>query len=254
MGLYAEWQPIYEAHGVAIFPVRPNKTPAVKGYLRIGSRVSRQLVPKFTETDAFGLACKSNKITVLDVDTTDERVLADGLQRHGQTPFIVRSGSGNFQAWYRHNGERRHVRPDPALPIDILGDGYVVCPPSLSTKGRYEIIQGTLDELDRLPKMRGYSEPQPAIERQRQADRQQQGIGSRSDNGTTCCSGAALQALAARPGITNRGAVRMGVEREHHVCRAATQQRGHEGRRLSLGLSRRRPELVRARWPRRLCH
>lgn len=169
MGLYAEWQPIYEAHGVAIFPVRPDKTPAVKGYLRIGSRVSRQLVPKFTETDAFGLACKPNRITVLDVDTTDERILADGLDRHGQTPFIVRSGSGNFQAWYRHNGERRHVRPDPALPIDILGDGYVVCPPSLSAKGRYEIIQGTLDDLDNLPTMRGIPQSPPVLNDDRRA-------------------------------------------------------------------------------------
>ena len=50
MGLYADWQPRYAAHGVATFPVRPDKTPAIKGYLRIGSKGSRQLAQRFAET------------------------------------------------------------------------------------------------------------------------------------------------------------------------------------------------------------
>ncbi|CCE97210.1 conserved hyphotetical protein [Sinorhizobium fredii HH103] len=156
MGAFAEWQPQYAAHGIATFPVvidGKDKRPAVKGYLKIGTKVSDQLAMKFPANDAFGLACRRNRITVLDVDTSDERVLADALIRHGPTPFIVRSGSGNWQAWYRHNGETRRVRPNPSLPIDILGDGYVVAPPSLGTKGRYEIVQGTLDDLERLQPM-----------------------------------------------------------------------------------------------------
>ena len=143
-------------------PSRPNKTPAVRGYLKIGLDVSRQLAIKFPANDAFGLACRRNRITVLDVDTNDERVLVEGLDRHGPTPFIVRSGSGNFQAWYRHNGERRKVRPDAEKPIDILGDGYVVCPPSVAAKGSYQIIQGSLEDLARLPKMRPQTEQQTA--------------------------------------------------------------------------------------------
>ncbi len=31
MGLYTKWQPIYAAHGVATFPVKPDKSPAVRG-------------------------------------------------------------------------------------------------------------------------------------------------------------------------------------------------------------------------------
>lgn len=154
MSAFAEWQPRYAEHNVATFPVTPGKIPAVKGYLKVGLNASGQLAMKFPDNDAFGLACRRSRITVLDVDTPDETVLADGLARHGPTPFIVRSGSGNFQAWYRHNGETRKVRPDPSLPIDILGDGFVVAPPSIGSKGRYEIIQGTLDDLDRLPRMR----------------------------------------------------------------------------------------------------
>lgn len=164
MGLFAEWQPRYAEHGVATFPVTPEKTPAVKGYLKIGGRVSEQLALKFPANDAFGLACKRNRITVLDIDAPDEKLLAEGLDEHGPTPFVVRSGSGNFQCWYRHNGEKRRVRPDPAKPIDILGDGYVVAPPSRGAKGRYEIIQGSLDDLDRLPNMRPVAEPAMASE------------------------------------------------------------------------------------------
>lgn len=152
---FSEWQPRYAEHNVAVFPVTPDKTPAVKGYLRVGLNGSSQLAIKFPDHTAFGLACKRNRITVLDVDTPDERVLADGLARHGPTPFIVRSGSGNFQAWYRHGGETRRVRPEPDKPIDILGDGFVVAPPSKGRKGEYQIIEGSLDDLDRLPKMKG---------------------------------------------------------------------------------------------------
>jgi primase-like protein len=41
------------------------------------------------------------------------------------------------------------------LPIDLLGAGLCIAPPSLVTKGQYEIIEGHLDDLDRLPIMRG---------------------------------------------------------------------------------------------------
>ncbi|WVT72614.1 bifunctional DNA primase/polymerase [Sinorhizobium chiapasense] len=156
MGAFAEWQPRYAEHGIITFPVvvdETRKKPAVKGYLKIGLPTSSQLALRFVDHDALGIACKRNRLTILDVDTTDERELADGLARHGQTPFIVRSGSGNFQAWYRNNGESRRIRPDPARPVDILGNGYVVAPPSMGARGRYEIIQGKMDDLDRLPAM-----------------------------------------------------------------------------------------------------
>jgi hypothetical protein len=96
---------------------------------------------------------------VLDVDAPDERLLADAMSEVGPSPFVVMSGSGNFQAWYRHNGEPRKVRPDPARPIDILGDGFVVAPPSRGKKGAYQIIAGGLDDLAHLPTMRRTEAP-----------------------------------------------------------------------------------------------
>ena len=159
MSAFSEWQPRYAALGIPTFPVR-NKRPAVRGYSQIGLGASRLIADKFPFEDTFGLACKRNFITVLDVDTPDERILTDALSEFGPTPFIVRSGSGNWQAWYRHSGERRLVRPDPNRPIDILGDGFVVAPPSRSTKGSYSLVSGTLDDLARLPAMRRV-EPKP---------------------------------------------------------------------------------------------
>jgi hypothetical protein len=152
-GLFQHWQPRYAERNVATFPVR-DKRPCIRGYLKLGIPASEQLAIKFPAEDAFGLACRRNRITVVDVDTPDERLLADALSEFGPTPFLVRSGSGNFQAWYRNNGESRKVRPDPQRPIDILGDGYVVAPPSRGATGIYEIIGGSLDDLDTLPTMR----------------------------------------------------------------------------------------------------
>lgn len=152
-GVFADWQPRYAACGISTFPVG-DKKPAIRGYLRIGLNTSRELAEKYGDAAASGLALKPAKLVIVDVDTPDERILNDALDRHGQTPFVVRSGGGNFQAWYRSQGEGRSIRPDPDLPIDILGVGFVVAPPSMGARGRYRIIQGTLADLAQLPVMR----------------------------------------------------------------------------------------------------
>lgn len=158
-GLFNDWQPQYAEAGIATFPVR-NKRPAVKGYLRAGMKASQQFREKFPDADAFGFACKPNGITVLDIDDPDERLLCDALSEFGPTPIIVRSGSGNHQAWYRRNGEGRRIRPDPTKPIDILGNGFVVAPPSTGKKYPYQLIQGSLADLSALPRMRRPIAPQ----------------------------------------------------------------------------------------------
>jgi hypothetical protein len=160
MGRFSEWQPRYSEHGIPTFPVviddKGRKKPAVKGYLKLGCAVSRRLASKFAEHDALGFALgKRSGITVLDVDCHDERILADAMARHGPTPIIVRSGGGNWQAWYRHNGEGRKVRLWPDLPIDLLGCGYIVAPPSQGTCRAYEMVAGSLDDLTRLPMLTG---------------------------------------------------------------------------------------------------
>jgi hypothetical protein len=180
---FADWQPQYAAAGIATFPVR-DKRPAVKGYLHIGLSASEQLATKFADADAFGFACKLNKITVLDVDAPDERLLSEALAEFGPTPIIVRSGSGNFQAWYKHGGERRRVRPDPRRPIDILGNGFVVAPPSRTKNGSYELINGSLADIPALPRMRTVESASRALMASSAAtanDHEKIGVGARND-------------------------------------------------------------------------
>jgi hypothetical protein len=155
-GVFQTSQPQYAAHRIATFPV-VDKRPAVRGYPRIGLRASAELACKFAQAPALGFMCGSrSRVTVLDVDTADEHVLADALSRHGETPIVVRTASGKWHAWYRHNKERRRIRPwGDDLPIDLLGTGgFVIAPPSATQRGHYEFIQGSLDDLDSLPNVR----------------------------------------------------------------------------------------------------
>jgi hypothetical protein len=155
--VFSAWQPRYAAYRIATFPVRVDdggKVPAIRGWQQIGLPGSAKLA-QTRDADAFGFCPGSrSRLTILDVDTSNERVLADAVAQYGSTPIIVRSGSGNYQAWYRWDGEKRRIRPDPDKPIDILGSGFVVAPPSRGIKSNYEFIEGGLDDLDRLPRLR----------------------------------------------------------------------------------------------------
>jgi hypothetical protein len=152
VSIFKEWQPLYAEKGIATFPVGDDKKPRTKGYLRTGLRGSKKLAEKFSDANAFGFGPGHRSgVTVVDIDTPDEAVLADVQQRYGPSPLIVQTGGGGYHVWYKHGGERRLIRPDPDRPIDILGGGFVIAPPSQVAKGQYRIIQGTLDDLDRLP-------------------------------------------------------------------------------------------------------
>jgi hypothetical protein len=153
---FSKWQPIYAERGIAIIPCGDDKVPLVRNPQMFGRDASAVLAGKFSDASAFGYYCgRRNGITVLDVDTADERVLATALDRHGHTPIIIRTGSGKFHAPYRHNGERRSIRAwGKEVPIDLLGAGLSIAPPSIVVKGQYEIIEGHFDDLDRLPIMR----------------------------------------------------------------------------------------------------
>jgi hypothetical protein len=165
---FRDWQPRYADHRIATFPVRVSsdgKVPAIRGWQSVGLPGSSKLAQKFAGADAFGF-CPGRRsgLTILDIDTPDEMVLADALDRHGSTPVIVRSGSGNYQAWYRNNGEKRRIRRDDHnQPIDILGSGFVVAPPSRGIGADYQFIRGGLDDLDCLPIMRNIEIAPPPL-------------------------------------------------------------------------------------------
>jgi hypothetical protein len=153
-GVFAMWQPRYAGHGVATFPVE-SKVPCVRGWHKVGLKGSSQLAMKFPDADAFGFQCGArNRITLIDIDSKDPRFVSEAIRLFGESPIIWRTGSGNHAVPFRHNGEVRRIRPVPGLPIDVLGGGYAVAPPSMGSKQRYEFLQGNLADLDRLPALR----------------------------------------------------------------------------------------------------
>jgi Bifunctional DNA primase/polymerase, N-terminal/Primase C terminal 1 (PriCT-1) len=158
-GVFAEWQSRYAAHGVPTFPVhvgRDGKRPMVSHYGKFGLSASARIAQRFPDAAGIGfMAGPHSRITVMDVDSSDERQVTAAMTRHGQTPVIVRSGSGHYHCYFRWNGERRLVRPFENTPIDVLGDGVVVAPPSRGAKTDYRFVHGNLDDLGRLPVMRG---------------------------------------------------------------------------------------------------
>ena len=73
-------QPVYAEHGIATFPLTDNKRPAIRNYQKIGLRSSAGFAARFTDSDSFGfMTNRAVAISVLDVDTNDERVLADAI-------------------------------------------------------------------------------------------------------------------------------------------------------------------------------
>jgi hypothetical protein len=111
-GLFAEWQPRYAERGIVTFPVTitpdGNKKPAIKGYLKIGPRTSAEIAIKFAGAQAFGFACgPRNRITIVDMDDTDETIIREGERLFGVSPVLWRTGGGKFAMPFRYNGEGR---------------------------------------------------------------------------------------------------------------------------------------------------
>jgi hypothetical protein len=164
------WQADYAAHGIATFPVefipradgRLDKKPMVSRYNRIGHRASFAIARRYPDARGIGfMAGRRNGVTIGDVDEVGEKPLQRFLDRHGSSPDIARTASGKHHVWYRHNGERRVIRPERGINVDVLGNGFVVAPPSHIESGRYQFIQGSLDDLRRLPIMQNV--PQAAL-------------------------------------------------------------------------------------------
>jgi hypothetical protein len=157
-GIFATAQPEYAALGIATFPFdateQVKRGPLVSHYTRMGLPASKQMALRFP--DAPGLAAMAgarNRITIIDIDergAAGERLLADVQRQFGDAKVITRTGSGGFHCYYLHNGEGRKIRPDPRKPIDLIGGGPIVLPPSRGFRGNYQIIHGKVDDLAAL--------------------------------------------------------------------------------------------------------
>lgn len=189
MGIFAEWQPAYAEAGLATFPVE-GKKPCVGNYSKAGAKASAEWALKFEKANALGFACGTrNRITVLDIDEPDETLLADAFAKFGPTPVAIRTGSGKFHAWYRHNGEKRKIRSSHFMgrSVDILGGGFAVAPPSVGSAGAYEFIEGSLADVARLPVMRAQRIASNLIETEAELSAEVLGEGARNDNLWRAC-------------------------------------------------------------------
>jgi hypothetical protein len=145
-GVFAAAQPKYAALGIAKFPFdateQVKRGPLVSHYSRMGLPASRQMALRFP--DAPGLAAMAgarNRFTIVDIDekgAAGERLLADVQRQFGHSKVVVRTGSGGFHCYYLHDGEVRKIRLDPRKPIDLIGGGPIVLPPSRGLRGRLE--------------------------------------------------------------------------------------------------------------------
>ena len=108
---------------------------------RGAERCSSQLAMKFADANAFGFQCGArNRITLIDIDSNDASIVNEAINLVGESPILWRTGSGNYAMPFRYNGEARRIRPVAGLPIDVLGGGYAVAPPSMGSKQSYEFL------------------------------------------------------------------------------------------------------------------
>jgi bifunctional DNA primase/polymerase-like protein len=174
-GIFGNWQPQYAERGLPTFPVRiagTDKIPATRGWQRTGLRGSTELARRFGTASALGIALNQRRM-VVDVDTKSESVLADVLAEHGNSPVIAQTASkggyhvyygDNANAWRHYKNSRRVIRPEAERPIDYLGSGFAVVPPSVTASGKYEFIKGSLYHIGQLPPFQGVVPPSYAKE------------------------------------------------------------------------------------------
>ena len=148
----------YADVGIATIPLGGDdgKRPLVLRPKCFRTRASLKIASKFPSANV-GIWCgPTNGLTVVDIDTQDYAEVEWALEKFGASPVIVRTGSGKYHIYYRHNVERRRIRPFPEHEIDLLGDGgYCVAPPSIRPGGgAYTFIKGSIADLAMLPTIR----------------------------------------------------------------------------------------------------
>jgi hypothetical protein len=105
IGVFQKWQPVYAERGIATIPCSPDKSPLVKHPDRFGRDASREIASRFPNAGAFGYyAGPRNGLTVLDVDSTDERILADAMDI--AAPSVIAKGPYGPSANHARAGGR----------------------------------------------------------------------------------------------------------------------------------------------------
>ncbi len=179
--------------GLAPLPAAPScKRPLLKwAYLNApgARRPSRRQIERWADRNPGAnigtVTGVIANLTVVDVDG-DESVASEVVHRCGDTPIKIRSPSGGFHLWFRHNGEKTIARPPEldGLTVDVRGHGgFIALPPSQRLgAGLYEFVEGGLADVAHLPVVTPGSVPLANDNSQRTARRRPNGeAGSRGD-------------------------------------------------------------------------
>jgi hypothetical protein len=158
MAAFTDAAATWIAAGVVPLPLGgvDGKRPLVSHPAKLGRRAALDIAgrPQFADAPGLGFWCgERNGLTVLDIDSSTDSELQYAIDTYGDSPVIVRTASNKAHLYFRHNGERRRIRPDRAHDIDILGEGgFAVAPPSARPAGgRYRFERGGLADFSRLP-------------------------------------------------------------------------------------------------------
>ena len=135
MGAYVEALPTFGEHGIQVYPTRL-EAPTVAMVRRPGKFRAREVDPRFADANAALTAGPDNNLTIVDIDASGSYYRNMAEEMFGETAYVVETPSGGAHMGFRHNGERRTIRPfGKNVPIDILGGGTVVVPPSTRPAG-----------------------------------------------------------------------------------------------------------------------
>ena len=75
-GVFAYWRRQYAEQGIATFPVK-DKCPCIRGWQKIGLKGSSELASKYANADAFGFLASRSRLTIIDIDSNDERMVGE---------------------------------------------------------------------------------------------------------------------------------------------------------------------------------
>lgn len=126
----------------------------MRNWQRAGLKATLEWTTKFVDAEGLGIICGARSgITEVDIDLEGDAPLAAAIERFGETPIVIRTASGKSKLWYRHQGEGRLICVPGGLPIDVLGAGFTIAPPSYRPDlgAAYEFIAGGLADLGFLP-------------------------------------------------------------------------------------------------------
>jgi hypothetical protein len=132
----------YAAFRFCIFPVTPrNKQPALGGHGwhdATGNQLQIRRWWKENPEYNIGIALPLSGLAVLDIDARHGglEALDTLIETHGELPatYTVKTGGGGFHYYYRIDDQEYDLPKNIAPGVELLRNGYVVAPPSDTSK------------------------------------------------------------------------------------------------------------------------